>query len=238
MHFDRLSSAPVVQLIAAGAVGLLVAPGVLAPDDLGAAGSAQRAAQAAHAPGWGEVVWLLVAVLVVGWLAALFPLLGRALDRRLSRLPLPSTDASADLPLLARLALGAGYVVLIQAVLRRPLVRVLGPSFERFVVEAAFGAVMLLLLFGLLVALHRTVRPLVAGFAWVVLDTAFATSGSATAPADPVVPPNGATRRVATTIGATARTRSADPMQPATEPRLAATQATAVTADGQQTVPA
>jgi hypothetical protein len=235
MHFDRLSSAPVVQLIAAGAVGLLVAPGVLAPDDLGAAGSAQRATQAAHAPGWGEVVWLLVAVLVVGWLAALFPLLGRALDRRLSRLPLPSTDASADLPLLARLALGAGYVVLIQAVLRRPLVLTLGPSFERFVVEASFAAVMLLLLFGLLVALHRAARSLVSGLAWLALDSAFATSGSPTTPAEPLTRANGAAKkRLATTVAATP-THAAEPTLAATEPTLALTQAAG---DGQQTVAA
>src|SRR5919202_1314657 len=136
MHFDRLSSAPVGQLIAASALGLLIAPAVLAHD--------------AHsqAPGWQELAWLSLAVLVVGWLVALFPALGRQLDRQLERLPIRSATARTDLPLLSCLALAAGYVLLIQAIVRRPLVLVLGPTFERFGVEAAFGAAMLLLVFG------------------------------------------------------------------------------------------
>jgi hypothetical protein len=238
MHFDRLSSAPVLQVIAAGAVGLLVAPGVLARDDLGPGGSARRSL-AAQGTGWQELVWLSLAVLVVGWLAALFPALSRALDRRLEGLPIRSAHALADLPLLTHLALGACYVVLIQAVLRRPLVLTLGPAFERFVVEATFAAAMLLLLFGLLVALHRTGRPLVSGLAWLALDTAFATSGPTLPLAEPVTRANGATQqRLATTVAAPGPNASPASTQPATEPTLAATQPGAPAANGQPAMPA
>jgi hypothetical protein len=128
--------------------------------------------------------------------------------------------------------------VLIQAVLRRPLVLTLGPAFERFVVEATFAASMLLLLFGLLVALHRTGRPLVSGLAWQALDTAFATSGPTTPLAEPARSKNGSARKqVATTVAAPGSNAAAAPTQPATEPTLAATQPGAVAANGQQTMP-
>jgi hypothetical protein len=247
MHFDRLSSAPVGQLIAATAVGLLIAPSVLAHD------------VQSQAPGWQELAWLTLAVLVVAWLVALFPALGRQLGRHLERLSIPSAPARADLPLLSRLALAAGYVLLIQAILRRPLVLVLGPTLERFVVEATFAAAMLLVVFGLLVALHRAGRPLVSALAWLALDTAFATSGSAAPLAAPIRHGNHAAKPAATIRPATSSTGPAEttrpaaqPTQPATDPTLgateprlattrptlAATDADAVTADGQQTVAA
>jgi hypothetical protein len=78
----------------------------------------------------------------------------------------------------AGLSVAAGYLVVLQAILRHPLVAVFGASAEPFIVEATFAVLALLLLLALLVWIYRAARPLVEGIARVALDAAFATSHS------------------------------------------------------------
>ena len=74
--------------------------------------------------------------------------------------------------------LAIGYLVLVQAIVRRPLVAVSGPGIEPFLVEAVLGGVALLALLVMLALLHQVARPLVEGVAWLGLDSLLATSGS------------------------------------------------------------
>ncbi len=79
---------------------------------------------------------------------------------------------------IARLLVAAGYVVLFQAIVRRPLVAVFGAEAEPFVVEAAFGTAALLILLALLAWLYGALKPLLEGVALAALDAVFATTSS------------------------------------------------------------
>jgi hypothetical protein len=79
---------------------------------------------------------------------------------------------------IARLIVAAAYLVLVQAILRHPLVAVLGTDAEPFLVEALLGILALLVLLVLLSWIYRAARPLLEGVAWVALDATFATSES------------------------------------------------------------
>jgi hypothetical protein len=70
------------------------------------------------------------------------------------------------------------YLVLLQAIVRHPLVAVLGDNAEPFLVEAVFAIVALMVLLVLLAWTYRAAKPLIEGMAWVALDAAFATSRS------------------------------------------------------------
>ena len=79
---------------------------------------------------------------------------------------------------IARLMVAAGYLVLVQAIVRHPLVAVLGTDAKPFLVEALVGIFALLVLLMLLGWIYRAARPLLEGLAWVALDATFATSVS------------------------------------------------------------
>ena len=101
---------------------------------------------------------------------------------------------------IARLLVAAGYVVLFQAIVRRPLVAVFGTEAEPFVVEAAIGAAALLILLAVLAWLYQALKPLLEGVALGALDALFATSNSK--------PDPGATSSVRSATAATETARS------------------------------
>jgi hypothetical protein len=79
---------------------------------------------------------------------------------------------------VARLILAACYLLLVQAILRHPVVAVFGTTAEPFVIEAAIAAFAFLVLLVLLGSIYRDARPLVEGMAWTALDSLFATTRS------------------------------------------------------------
>jgi hypothetical protein len=135
-----------------------------------------------RSPGRVEAgLWLGgVVVACVCLIAATRPL-SAALATGLARLPGRGGHrvANAHLPQqIARLAIAAAYLLVAQAMLRRPLVALLGLDGDPFVVEAVFAAVAALLLLVLLGWLYRVARPIVEALAWFALDSTLATSGS------------------------------------------------------------
>jgi hypothetical protein len=84
---------------------------------------------------------------------------------------------------IARLLVAAGYVVLLQAILRHPLVAVFGASADPFLVEAAIGGLALLAVLGLLSWIYTVARPLLERVARATLDAALVTAPSAEASA-------------------------------------------------------
>jgi hypothetical protein len=127
------------------------------------------------------VLWLVAAVVCCICLIVPTRPLATALANLLARLPgrARQTLTTHSVPFeIARLVVAAGYLVLVQAILRHPLVAVLGAGAEPFLIEAVFAVAALLVLMTLLGWLHRTAKPVVEGLAWVALDSALATSGS------------------------------------------------------------
>jgi hypothetical protein len=124
-------------------------------------------------------MWLVLATATGVWLIALAPVFAAALRRLLVRVSARSGrtplehQASVE---IARLLLAAGYVVLVQAIVRRPLVGVIGVDAEPFVVEACLATLALLALILLLGQLHHAGRPLIEGLAWSTLDALLATT--------------------------------------------------------------
>ncbi len=126
------------------------------------------------------LAWLAIAFAISVGLLVTAPPIANALAGALRRIPVsrgerPAWQDRAPVE-LARLVVAAGYVVVIQAILRRPLVAVFGASAEPFVVEAAIGALALLALLALLSWIYAAGKPILEGAAWVALDSAFATS--------------------------------------------------------------
>jgi hypothetical protein len=127
------------------------------------------------------LVWLAVAVVDCGLLLLPTRTLASALADLLGRLPgRGRQSASAQLATteIARVLVATISLVLVQAIVRHPLVAVLGANAEPFLVEAVFAIVAVLALFSLLCWLYRAARPFIEGVAWVALDAAFATSSS------------------------------------------------------------
>jgi hypothetical protein len=130
--------------------------------------------------------WLILAVATCLCLVAPAAALGRGLERMLARARAHGDQralAHRARVQVARLLLAVGYVVLVQAIVRRPLVATVGESAEPFVIEASFAAVVLVALVLLLSWVHHTARPLVEGLARSTLDALLATSGSEAAAA-------------------------------------------------------
>jgi len=135
------------------------------------------------APPW---VWLALASAVCIWLLAPAPTFIGGLERLLARAPLrggPVALAPSVRMEIARLLLAVVYVVVLQAIVRRPLVTTLGAGAEPFVVEASFAVFALTALVILLGWIHRAGRPLVEGIVRFTLDALLATSGSEVAAA-------------------------------------------------------
>ncbi len=128
------------------------------------------------------ILWLVVAL--VDCVCLLLPT--RAFESAIAQLivRLPGRDQRSSpsnhqtTREIARLMVAAAYLVLVQAILRHPLVAVLGTDAEPFLVEALLGIFALLVLLVLLGWIYRAARPLLEGLAWVALDATFATSVS------------------------------------------------------------
>jgi hypothetical protein len=127
------------------------------------------------------IAWLVVAIATCVCLLLPTRLLAKALAILLMRLPRrgrhSETTRQATFE-VAELLVAATYLVLLQAIVRHPLVAVLGTDAEPFLIEAVFGILALLALLLLLTWIYRAARPLVEGMAWVALDVTFATTSS------------------------------------------------------------
>ena len=156
----------VIHAVVASTIGLVGLPFVFARPDLVATGA------------W---MWLVLATATGVWLIALAPVFAGGLRRLLARLSARTSRGALEHQAtveISRLLLAAGYVVLVQAILRRPLVAVIGAEAEPFVVEACLAAVALLALILLLGQIHHAGRPLIEGLASSTLDALLATTGS------------------------------------------------------------
>lgn len=174
----RLSmTSAVTQAFVAALFGLIVLPTLFVT-------TATAGIATGGAISLGAGTWLAVAVVLSLWLLALVPGLATGIAAWLDRLT--ARDRSvAGRPVrrvgsvgAARLLVVVVVVVLVQAIVRRPLVAVLGVIANPLTVEAIFAAGTLALLLIILVWLHQTARPLVEAVTWQALDALVATSGS------------------------------------------------------------
>lgn len=155
--------AGVVQAVVAVVVGVVALPGIV--------GASAAGGQI------GDVVWLIGGVVVSGWLIGVTPLLGAGLAMGLEGLVGPRVSGGT-VGVVARWVVGVGDVVVVHAVLERPVVRVGGTVAEVGTVETAFGVGTVVVLLGLLIWLHRQARPVVEAATWQALDALIATTGS------------------------------------------------------------
>jgi len=134
------------------------------------------------------LVWLGVALLITVGLLALVPSLSRLVAFGLERLsaalaspdaPSSATYKSAELLVVARLLVLAGELLIVQAVLRRPIAIVLGGNRQVANVEAGIAAGALFLILPLLVWMYQTTRPMVQAATLRALDAAIPTIGTA-----------------------------------------------------------
>jgi hypothetical protein len=143
------------SLIALAALALL---GLVAlPTTLG------RVRPLADAP---VLLWLGAALVIALCLLGIAPSVARAFDRWLH-----NTD-------VARLLVVVLYLALIQAIVRQPLVLVLGASAEPFIIEAFLGGSALVLLLVGLLWLHSAAYPMLRRLVLNGLDEVVATTGS------------------------------------------------------------
>ena len=178
-HTMPSPTSTLVQLTIATLLGLVLLPTLLGPG-LGAAQGTGSTLDPLSA------VWLVVAIALVVWLFVVVMRLTRFLEALLSQSPALRVHDSSQTPtgakvhtrLLTNLALVIGYVLLSEAVLRRPLSAVLGVYVEPSLVDAVVATVALVLVLALLIWLYRTARPLIKATTWYVLDGVLATSGS------------------------------------------------------------
>jgi hypothetical protein len=157
-----------IHAVAASTIGLVGLPFVFARPDLVATGA------------W---MWLVLGTATGVWLIGLAPAFAGGLRQFLARLSARTGRGALEHQAtveISRLLLAAAYVVLLQAILRRPLVAVIGADAEPFVVEACLAAVALVVLLILLGQIHHAGRPLIEGLASSTLDALLATTGSDT----------------------------------------------------------
>ena len=172
------ATSAVVQVIVAVLLGLFALPAIVD-------GGGIQAVSVGGSPATPAIVWLVGALVISVWLVVSGPALAAGTTHLLERLVAPD-GASAERRSVTRAGAGvaAGWivavveVVLIQAVLRRPVVLVVGTLTDPSTVDAAFAAGTLILLILLLIWLHRSTRPLVEAATWQALDALVATSGS------------------------------------------------------------
>jgi len=128
------------------------------------------------------VLWLALAVITCVCMLLPTRTLANALAGALMWIPerrgLQATWSRRTATELARLIVAAGYLLLLQAILRHPVVAVFGTSAEPFVIEAAIAAFAFVVLLALLGSIYREARPVVEGLAWTALDSLFATTRS------------------------------------------------------------
>jgi hypothetical protein len=176
---SRTAVFPLVQFVAAGLIGVVLLPAVLAggaPPNAGPLGQVPTAAAA----------WLALAIIVAIWLAVVSVSLARALGRRLGAfqaLVLRATHEDLSRKVaspfwLSALIVAVIDVALLEAILRRPLVAVFGAFGSPVVADAVVAAAALVVLLAGLVWLFQTARPLLEAATWFTLDGVLATSGS------------------------------------------------------------
>jgi hypothetical protein len=134
------------------------------------------------------LVWLGMALVITVVLLALVPSLSRVLAAGLARLsaalaspdaPSSATFNTPELLVVARLLVVAAELLIVQAVLRRPIAIVLGGDRQGATVEAGIAAGALFLILPLLVWTYQTTRPMVQTATLRVLDAAIPTIGTA-----------------------------------------------------------
>ena len=126
-------------------------------------------------------LWLAATVVVCLCLIVPTRPLAAGLAAAAARLPGRGRRPAAtpgDALAVAQPVIAAVYLIVVQAMLRRPIVAVFGIDAEPFVIEATFGVLGLLLLLVLLSWIHRTAKPLIESATWLALDATLATSGS------------------------------------------------------------
>jgi len=134
------------------------------------------------------IAWLGVAVLITVVLLALMPRLSRLLAAGLARLsaalasadaPSSATYSTPQLLVVARLLVLAAELLIVQAVLRRPIALVLGGDRQVATVEASIAAGALILILPLLAWTYQTTRPMIQAATLRALDAAIPTVGTA-----------------------------------------------------------
>lgn len=132
------------------------------------------------------LMWLALALVTCACLLVPLRPIVSALASQLNGLPgtrgAPAYTGGRTSLEIGRLLVAAAYLVLFQAVSRRPLTAVFGASVDPFLVEASFTIVALLLLLALLAWVYAAARPLLERMAWAALDSALATSGGSERP--------------------------------------------------------
>jgi hypothetical protein len=126
------------------------------------------------------LVWLAIAVVLsVYLLAVAWPRLSRWLALELGRRFMTSASGPTVTPsqirLVARLVVLGVLLVIVQAILRRPLALLLGGEPGSASFEAAIAATVLALILGLLVWLYQSARPLMQSYTLRAIDAAIPT---------------------------------------------------------------
>jgi hypothetical protein len=156
-----------VALVCA-AIGLVALPLTL--------GSSTLSAEA-----WSRPAWLVIAVLTAVCLLGLLPRLSRPLATTLGRqVPSASTVTPSQVRLSVQLVVLGVLLVIVQAILRRPLALLIGGAeFSAASLEAVVAATALTLVLALLVWLYQSARPLVQAVTARAIDSAFPTVAAA-----------------------------------------------------------
>jgi hypothetical protein len=156
---------------------------------------------------WSTLVWLAIAILLsVYLLAVAWPRLSRSLAVEFGRRVTTSTGGPTVTPsqirLVARLVVLGATLVIVQAILRRPLALLLGGG-ERGSAsfEAAIAATVLALILALLIWLYQSARPMIQAVTLRAIDAAI--------PTVEVAPEHEPTRTVSI-VGATRPASEAD----------------------------
>ena len=166
----------VAQLVLAGIVGLIVAPGLLADP--------ARAAPIGP-PNLFALSWLAISLLIGIWLVVLAPSFVRLVADPVASVRLrfqanvPAT-AGDEAHNFARWLVAFGEILLAQAVVRPPLVALLSSVLTRGNAEALVAALTLAILLLVLIWVHRSARPLVVTAARSTLDVFLASTDSDT----------------------------------------------------------
>lgn len=161
------------QVAVAGLLGLVALPTLFRGTSDGGVGSL-RIPLVADA-------WLVVGLGLSGWLLALAPSLASTIAHLLERLDLRQgrvVGQQVAIGSVARLIVAVVDVAIVQAILRRPVVAVLGDAAAPSTVDATFAAGTLILLILILIWLHQSARPLIEAVAWQALDAIVPTTGS------------------------------------------------------------
>lgn len=161
------------QMAVAGLLGLMAVPTLFGGTNDGRLGGPPLPIVAE--------AWLVAGIGLSIWLLALAPSLASAIAHELARLETREAVVKgqrAAIGAVARLIVAVLDVAIIQGILRRPVVWVLGVAATPSTIDATFAASTLTLLILILIWLHQSARPLVESVAWQALDAIVPTTGS------------------------------------------------------------